>query len=718
MSGREIGEAWSQVAADLEPRSLLSTVAIGLVLAMVNSLLSVALMSLIFSGSLADQLSVAIAVGLITSAIVAMIVAMKSGFAGMYGGIQDSSAAILAVAAMGVAASVSSQARLATVFVVLVLASLATGAALLLMARFKLGEIARFVPYPVIGGLIAGTGYLITVGAIGILTSVYEPFELGALGLLWPGVALAGLLFLSLLKKWPPHVYLTLIVVSILGFHLATALGGVDRVGSFDKGWLLGPLPRGLLWNGFGLEAFTGADWGLVLGQLGAIAAVVLIVPLTILLSIGALETDRTTELDINRELRATGWANIAGGALGGGPPGYFYLADTLIAHRLVGGRRGPPLVAAVAILSTGLFGGAVLELLPRFIVGSLLLFVGVDFLYDWLWVARKRMTGPDYTMMVGIVVVIAIVGLLPGVIAGMTAAVGLFVFRYSQISVVKHTLTGADGQSNIDRDPAHAEYLQVHGNELVALELQGFVFFGTAYKIFTRVNRQFESQPDLRFLILDFRLTTGADSSAVSFFERIVAAAELREVGVVITGMSPSTRVPMASLLEKVSVHEETDLDHGMAWCEDQILGAAAIPDASRSVPDKLLACLDRWLVDRTFMPGDRLMIQGDVAPGIFLIEAGVATVSLDSPTGPAVRLRTLHEGTVLGEISLYRGEVCTATVTADTKCEVKHLTPDAFAEMCRVDPETSAELHVFVARILAGRVDRANKTIRALHD
>lgn len=110
--------------------------------------------------------------------------------------------------------------------------------------------------------------------------------------------------------------------------------------------------------------------------------------------------------------------------------------------------------------------------------------------------------------------------------------------------------------------------------------------------------------------------------------------------------------------------------------------------------------------------------MRQGDPTPGIYLISTGRATVQIEDVDGHDMRLRTMLGGTVLGEISLYRGEPCTATVVTDTECEVLHLTPDRFEAMCREDPEVAAQLHRFVARALAGRVGHANRTISALHD
>ena len=49
--------------------------------------------------------------------------------------------------------------------------------------------------------------------------------------------------------------------------------------------------------------------------------------------------------------------------------------------------------------------------------------------------------------------------------------------------------------------------------------------------------------------------------------------------------------------------------------------------------------------------------------------------------------------EGTVLGEISLYRDEPHTATAVADTDCDVLHLTPERFEDLCREAPAVAAD-------------------------
>jgi SulP family sulfate permease len=108
--------------------------------------------------------------------------------------------------------------------------------------------------------------------------------------------------------------------------------------------------------------------------------------------------------------------------------------------------------------------------------------------------------------------------------------------------------------------------------------------------------------------------------------------------------------------------------------------------------------------------------MTQGDATPGIYLIRRGRVSVHMEGPDHEQIRLRTLLEGTVLGEISLYRDEPCTATAITDTECDVLHLTPEAFDQLCHEDPSAAADFHVFVARTLAGRISHANRAIRAL--
>jgi len=722
MSGdhHDAGDRWANLVGDFTLGRLPTTVGTGLVLAVVNSLLSIALMSLIFDGQLDEALPIGIGFGLAASAVVAVIAALGSSFPGMYAGVQDASAAILGLSAASIAATVVGPDAIDTVLVMMAVTSLATGLVFLLMGYFALGDVARFVPFPVIGGLLAGTGYLILVGGIEIMgvESVSDLMAGNALGLFWPGVALAVLFFIASRRRWPSWAYLVFLAGGVIGFHLITRLSGIDMAESLQRGWLLGPFPEGGLWPGLAVDALGSADWGALAGEAAGLVTILLIVPITLLLYIGALEIETKSDVDMNAELRATGWANVAGGAVGG-PPGYMYLADTLITQRLVGQRRGPAVVAGIGILSVVAVGGVVLEYVPEFIIGGLLLFVGADFVVEWLWASRRRMTRLDYALMWGIVLVIATIGFLPGVAAGLVAAIALFVVRYSRIDVVKHSLTASEHRSNMERSETDAELLQEAGDSVLILQLQGFIFFGTASRITWHVRSRLENTETLRFVIFDFRQVTGVDSSAVVLFERIALLAREHGLVLVFTGLSPTHRAQFSELIADYEdvIRDEADLDHGMAWAEDRLLAAAGMGDGQqRALPGRLADELAPYLAIRTIPAGIQLMRQGEPTSGIFLIVSGRVTVLIEGRDGEQVRLRTLLEGTVLGEISLYRDEPHTATAVTDTECEVLHLTPKRFDDLCRESPAVAADFHVFVARTLAGRVSHANRAMRAL--
>ena len=720
MRDLDANNRWSELTADFGPRRLPLTVGAGLVLAMVNTLLTVALVSLIFGGELRDALPIGIGVGLVGSAAVGLVVAVRSSLPGMYAGMQDASTAILALSAASIAGALMAPEALDTVLAMIAVTSLATGLTFLAMGYFRLGEIARFVPFPVIGGLLAGTGYLIVAGSAAVLgfNGVSDLTSIESLGLAWPGIALAALLLTAAHRKWPSWMYLALLVCGGVAFHLVTRISGIERAKSLGRGWLLGPIPSEGLWPGPVNDAITGADWTAIAAESVSLGSILLIVPISVLLYISAVEVETKRDLDIRAELQATGWANVAS-ALLGGAPGYMYVADTVMTNRMVGPRRGAAVVAALGTLGVVAIGGRVLEFLPQFVVGGILLFFGVEFLVEWLWTSRRRMGRLDYALMCGIVVIIATVGFLEGVLAGLVAAIALFVVRYSRIDVVKHALTARDHQSNIERPIPDADLLRERGASVLILELQGYIFFGTAGKIISRIKDHLEVNGSLRFVVCDFRLVTGVDSSAVVLFERIGLLARDHRFTVLLSGLEASLRGQLEELVAEYGdvIREEADLDRAMASAEESILDRArAGPSEPRALPSGLGESLAPYLVARTIPAGEALMTQGDPAPGIFFIRSGQATVLLDSTEGSPVRLRTLLEGTVLGEISLYRREPVTATVVAESDCDVLHLTPSAFDDLCRTDPAAAADFHVFVARILAGRVTHANRAIQAL--
>src|SRR5690606_14323838 len=119
-----------------------------------------------------------------------------------------------------------------TVVATMALASLLTGLLFLLLGTFRLGNLIRYIPYPVIGGFLAGTGWLLFQGGMGVLVdvSLAEPLALFRPGvwLRWvPGLAVA-LLLLVVLRRYSHPLILPGILISAIGlFYVVLFLGGV-----------------------------------------------------------------------------------------------------------------------------------------------------------------------------------------------------------------------------------------------------------------------------------------------------------------------------------------------------------------------------------------------------------------------------------------------------------------------------------------------------------
>ena len=101
---------------------------------------------------------------------------------------------------------------------------------------------------------------------------------------------------------------------------------------------------------------------------------------------------------------------------------------------------RGAGLVAALVPLAAVVFGATVVGLIPRMIVGGVLVFVGLSFLVAWIVDMRRSLPVGEYLIVLAIVVTIATKGLLAGLVVGLVLAVVLFAVNYGRIDLVRES--------------------------------------------------------------------------------------------------------------------------------------------------------------------------------------------------------------------------------------------------------------------------------------
>src|SRR5258708_8482935 len=129
---------------------------------------------LIFAGPLAPDLSYGVAATFISSAVLAAVIALGSSLPFAVAGVESSTAAMTAILASSLvermAATDPKASLLAPVLITLALSAITTGIALCGFGVTRMGRAIRYVPYPVVGGFLGATGWLLVLGAIRVIT--------------------------------------------------------------------------------------------------------------------------------------------------------------------------------------------------------------------------------------------------------------------------------------------------------------------------------------------------------------------------------------------------------------------------------------------------------------------------------------------------------------------------------------------------------------------
>jgi CRP-like cAMP-binding protein len=112
------------------------------------------------------------------------------------------------------------------------------------------------------------------------------------------------------------------------------------------------------------------------------------------------------------------------------------------------------------------------------------------------------------------------------------------------------------------------------------------------------------------------------------------------------------------------------------------------------QAVPEAERADLLTRFEFRALQPGERVLVEGEHSPGLFLVLAGELVVQKEDPAGGVVSLSVLREGDVAGEISLLTGLRATATVVATRKTATAFLERGAFFDLLKTYAQTRTYL------------------------
>lgn len=739
----------AEIEEYLQLSQLLPSVVAGSVTGAIGVIRAISYAALIFSGPLAANLSTGVGMAVFSTGIVSATAAITSDLPGMIATPLAAPTAILAILASAIAVQMGEtatpEALFLTVSVAIALSSLLTGVFLWLLGRFKLGTAIRFIPYPVVGGFMAGTGWLLVDGFVQVtadtpLTFAELPTLLEPQVLLHWGVGLIfALILFGVSNRFKHYLVMPGTLLSLfLIFYLFLLATGTPIAQARAEGWLLGPFPDGGLWHPLAPSELGGVSWSAIAAQAGSIMTVALISLLSLVLSNSGIELVAGRDIDLNTELRSIGLACFASG-LGSGMVGNQALPSTLLVNDIGGKSRLTGIIAALPCVAVLLLGSSFLSYFPKPVLGALLLYLGLSLLIQWLYQAWFKLPLADYLTVVIILVVINAVGFLQGVIVGFVIATLLFMYNYSRVNVVKTAASGATTRSNVVRTATQNQYLQENGDRIYILELQGFLFFGTANALLEKVRdrcTQAESQTPLRFVLIDFRQVSGLDSSAVLSFDKMLKLARQHQLTLVFANLSSEFQAKLVPcVLEKDSnscpifPHARCqlfpDIDRALEWCENKLLqqqdGTILPPPLAEQLsqlflkPEQVEAFLP-YLEPHRIDAGQTVFEQGKPSPHLYFLESGQVSVLLELPEGQTKRLQTVTGGNILGEMRFYGKTPLSTSVVADTPCSLHALTQTAFARMKANDPELATQLESYIVSVLCDSLVRREQQLQVM--
>ena len=704
---------------------------------------TIALAALIFSGPLVEYLSTGIVLLMISTVVIALGGTLGSGYPGIIVALRSATIPIFSAMAAKIAVTMAAQGQvadvLATVIAAFGITSIVTGLVLVLVGQFGLGRLVRYFPYPVAGGIFAGGGFSLFTGGL----SVAQPIPWNDLAIWfspeiiqqWAPSLIFGVFLYVVKRQWNQwFVIPILLLLGFVVFYTPLWLSGQALEAAMASGWLLELSDFPTLFPVFDFDDLSRVHWLTIAGQAGSIGAVAMLCVILLLLDVTAIEILVNREINPNRELKVAGVANLTCG-LFGGCAGVQSLPDTALFYMSGGDRRLAGFVFVACILTVAFVAISFIRMFPIFIVGGLLVYMGIDFLLKWVWKARKELPLMDYIVVLLILTVCIWEGLLEGIIFGLLLSVILFVINYSRLASIRGEYTGRDRISHIERDPEIREILDREGDCILTMEVQGALFFGTAGDLIVVIREKLKSPEGLRlkYLVLDLRHVVFIDASGVTLFSRLAQVTENHGISVVITGHDERMGKQLEGIgfftkpkaVARVHRCQFSQLSEGIAYCEDRILDDHK---ASRLVgTDTLEGRLSKMLGDedaaRQMVPffhrqepaaEDWLFRRGDLGDSLYIVDSGTVSVVIDAAYGGEHVVCVYTSGAILGEMAVYMEGPRTASVRVETPSVLYRLDAEALQHFQLRHPESAGRFHAAIVKMIAARLDRSTRELQ----
>lgn len=559
--------------------------------------------------------------------------------------------------------------------------------------------------------------------------------------------------------KVPPVASLpTFLILPIIAFYLIMFAMSEDTAYMREEGWMFDPVNNTMFYKQWTelLLNLDKIDWISVLYCIPSMLAIMFITTLDVLVKIKSTKTQcKLADIDMATEMKIAGIQNLLV-VFAIGAPGYtqvkFNVMNYHIIHNTKDRKPGFVVAGVCAVLFFFSLTDELLAILPRFFIGMLLAYSAIAFVEDNLFYSYNRVTKKEFVCIWVVMLLFAVVGfysayaLLVAFGSGLVIATFIFLIQYARSRVIRDFVSGRDFQSVVVRPFIEQKLVENIGVRFAIIELEGFLFFGSAAQIVGQVrsvidnNKKISSAQRVRYLLIDFKHVSNADNSSIDQFHDIDTLLTRGNIHLIFSGLNAKLRAHfekrhlIAKAPGKTAIKEDPhapkcidyhiDIDHAAEYVEELLLSRSAkirqlwlVFDSFRKVHTEALiktSCetfeavigsthvgtsLWKYASLKRVAKGELLCEQGTYNKTLYVLQEGLLTSYITTENGSRRRLHKMSRGAFINDECLFLDLSVGYNVIADRQSVVWAITQESMRKMERNDPNLALEI---VRRVL----------------
>jgi len=601
---------------------------------------------------------------------------------------------------------ISSEVMLLTLGVILML----TGVFQIIFSLFGGAKLVKYMPYPVIVGLVTGIGILMIKSQLQLFISAYKSIPEIIIASVPLFIALITVSTIVITPKFTKKVP-AILVGLLFGIVTYQFLDYFYLHNAYPL-WVVGDIP-GIesLHFGMSMESLQALDFEVILP-----AALALTILATTDCLVTAIVADSQTNSRHNGkvEIIAQGLGQILTGFLGGLGGGG--TKGATLVNLKSGGGRYSAVFSGLLFLLLILFFGDIGLYLPISVLAGVIIFVGygmINFnIIDWMKYKQSRV---DAFIALIVIAVVILVDLVSAVGIGILISMIMYIRMQIKAPIV-HRITNAINRKSLTRrTDEEKEMLLKYGDKIVMIELTGNLFFATADKLLEEIELY---KKENYCIILHFQRVKFIDLSGVMILLQI--ASNMKNVNSELVlchmhkelGLGKKINRALEKIDKKHSIKIRTfvNIDLAFEYAENRLLELNNIMLRSRddyiemegnllckNITSNILSVIKELSVRKTLQDNETLFNQGDFGNSLYMVLKGEINIKLFFDEKSYKLLGRYGAGTYFGEISFLNPGARTASAISKGETIVLELSKDSLLSLNSKDKEELAIILLF---------------------